>query len=140
MREMHELLPDLVAKRTKQELLDEAVTYNAGRQLFIDQAMVLSIGKHRSIAGELLRLYGYSVYDITDSDNIADLVSTWPYRFEGILGTRITPSIIDTCCILLKPEGYCILTFDTKVDIQKVYDYPIIESTAYSLIFKGHTA
>lgn len=122
INEMYEVLPELSHKKIGAAMVQEAFVYRTARELFIDRASVLSAGAYHDVAGELLRLYGYAVFDVDPVINtdLHTFMNRWEYKFEGIISTSVLEHTVDEeeflrdCCKSLEPSGYCIMTMDYK--------------------------
>lgn len=120
--EMYTVLPELSHRKIGAAMVQEAFVYRTARDLFIDRATVLSAGAYHDVAGELLRLYGYAVFDVDPVINtdLRTFVARWPYKFEGIISTSVLEHTVDEeeflrdCCEALEPGGHCIMTMDYK--------------------------
>lgn len=124
IEEMYAILPELSHKKIGAAMVQEAFVYRTARDLFVDRATVLSAGAYHDVAGELLRLYGYAVFDVDPVINtdLHTFVARWPYKFEGIISTSVLEhtthdeEFIRDCADALEPGGYCVMTMDFKDD------------------------
>lgn len=142
---MYSLLPEMSGKKIGAAMVQEAFVYKTARELFVDRASVLSAGAYHDVAGELLRLNGYGVYDVDPVINcdLHTFVRRWPYTFEGIISTSVLEHTTDPdefitdCCQLLEPGGYCVMTMDFKDDWQPGQKVPYTSNrffTKYDLL------
>lgn len=141
IEEMYTLVPEMAHTKIGTALVQQAFVYAATRDLLpYTGTAILSAGSYMDTAAELLRLYGYAVYDVDPVTNcdLRTFKNRWHGKFNGVISTSVLEhtandeDFIADICGLLLPNGYGIMTMDFKDDWQQGERVPNTSNRFYT--------
>lgn len=125
---MYECVPEMTGNKIASALVQQAFVFkqacNLGSDPVEGHALILSAGSYQDTAAELLRYFGYAVYDVDPVIN-CDLHTFKPrahQEYDIIISTSVLEhttndeEFIADICDLLIYGGHAILTCDFKDD------------------------
>jgi hypothetical protein len=139
---MYREIPEMTGNKIASALVQQAFVYKATKETLISNCpMILSAGSYHDTAAELLRYYGYAVYDVDPVIN-CDLHTFRNRMPDNTYSTIISTSVLEhttndeefvaDVCKLLDFSGFGILTCDFKDDYHAGDPVPYTSNRFYT--------